>query len=207
MAEAAKMLEALGGRERWASLASLYIRATHVEKGIPKPYRSEIWRNLDGVQFKIVQQNADYHQTVFVNGREGWLIHNGEMRALTQEQLAGLLRWDKHLVYKTIRKIALGGRGIGLKLDGGRRLEVYENGERLATLELDGQRRPSKYYTPAPDGKADSLTVYTAWGVSDGYVHPTVSEPQGLEAVYRAEVWKPSSGPSAVEFTPPRPRP
>lgn len=200
--KAAEMLEALGGRGRWAALKSLYIRATHTEKSIPKPYRSEIWRNLDAAQMKIVQQNDDFYNERVVNNSKGWLTRGGEVRELTAEQLGDLLRWDAHLFYKTIRKIALGRPSLSLKLDRNGRLVVYEDGKMLAALELDGRKRPYKYYVPEAGGKGEGLTIYREWGESEGYVHPVVSEPQGQDAVYRADEWRPSRAPSTVEFTP-----
>ncbi|MGH9902631.1 MAG: hypothetical protein ACRD68_12560, partial [Pyrinomonadaceae bacterium] len=203
VARAAEMLAALGGRERWAALTSLYIRATHTEKSIPKPYRSEIWRNLDAAQIKIVQQNEDFHQTRIVNGPRGWSVdRGGAVRELTAEQLGALLHWDAHLFYKTVRKVALGRPGLDLKLDEKGRLLVYEDGRRLATLELDARNRPYQYSVPRADGQGDGLTIYSEWGESAGYVHPVVSEPQGLDAIYRAEEWRPSRESSTVEFTP-----
>lgn len=201
-ARAEEMLSALGGRERWASLVSLYIRATHTEKGVARPYRSEIWRNLDAAQFKIVQQNEDFNDTRLVDGARGWLVRKGETRELPAEHLAALLRWDAHLLYKTVRKIALGRPSLDLKLDDRGRLVVYEDGRLLAALELDARKRPHRYYVPGPEGRGERLTVYREWGESGGYVHPVVNEPQGEEAVYRTEEWRPGRAPSAARFRP-----
>lgn len=199
---AAKMLKALGGRERWARLESLYILAVHTEKAIPKPYKSEIWRNLSAAQFKVVQGNEDFRNERYVDCNKGWLIRRGETTPLPENQLADLLRWDKHLFYKTIRKIALASGNIALKIDEKNRLAVYEDGKFLAAMEFDADNRPFKYYVPNADGTGESLTIYSKWGRSDGYVHPIVSEPQPSDAVYRTDEWKPSSKPSSVKFSP-----
>ena len=199
---AEKMLKVLGGRARWARLESLYIRAIHTEKTIPKPYKSEIWRNFASAQFKIVHGNEDFHNERYVEGAKDWLMRRGETRQLPENQLADLLRWDTHLFYNTIRKIALAPAGLVLKIDDKNRLAVYESGKLLAAMELDAKNRPFKYYVPRADGIGESLTIYSEWGESEGYVHPTVSEPQPSDEIYRTEEWKPNRQPSPVKFTP-----
>lgn len=203
----AKMLEALGGRGRWARLKSLYIRATHTEKAIPKPYKSEIWRNfnaVNGTRLKIVQGNADFYNERYVDGAQGWLVRGigGEARELPASQLADLLRSDKYLIYRTIRKIALAPANLVLKIDERDRLAVYEDGQLIGAMELDAQNRPSKYYIPRADGTGENMTFFTQWGKTDGYVHPVVIEPQPSDAIYRIDEWKPSCKPSTAGFAP-----
>lgn len=198
-----RMLEALGGRENWASLKSLYIRAIHTEKGIDKPYQNEIWRNIDTRQIKIVQQNEDFHTVGYIDGDRGWIIRNqGEAKEMSEQQLAGLLHWDKHLIYGIFHRIAENRPGLCYRIDKRQRLVVYHDGGMLAAFEFNEKGLPYKFYTPSPDGKKENMSIFSQWGESEGFVHPVVSEPQGEATVFRAEEWKPGKTLLKIRFSP-----
>lgn len=200
---AERMLKAIGGRANWAALKSLYIRAIHTEAGLDKPYQNEIWRNLETRQIKIVQQNEDFHTVGYIDGDKGWIVRGrGEPAAMSEEQLAGLLHWDRHLVYGIFRKMAAGSPGLGYRIDERGRLVVEENGEMLAAFELNEKGLPHRFYTPSRDGKKENLSIFSEWGESEGFVHPVVSEPQGEQTVYRAQEWRPGREMLEMRFSP-----
>lgn len=199
-----EMLEAIGGRENWASLKSLYIRAIHTEEGIDKPYQNEIWRNIDTAQFKIVQRNPDFHTVGIVNGDKGWIIRNkGEAKEMSEQQLAGLLHHNKHLLYGIFHRIAKDAPGLSFEIDEKERLVVFDGGKMLAAFEFNEKNLPYKFYTPTRDGKKENLSLFTQWDESEGFIHPEVSEPQGEQKTFFYAIeWKPGKTLLNMKFAP-----
>ena len=53
------MFDAIGGKDRWCKLKSLYIRANHTEPKMPLPYTSEIWRAIDTFEGTVISVTHD----------------------------------------------------------------------------------------------------------------------------------------------------
>lgn len=206
VAQATAVLNALGGRERWASLASLYIRAVHTEPHLDAPYRSEIWRDVGVPRVRIEQQGtrrgAPFHSIRLLSGAGAWSIRDGVAEPMAAAAQQALLHWNAHLVYATLQTLARGGPDVGVQLDDAGRLVVLQDGALLGRMTLDEHDRPVVYATPALDGSGESRVRYTAWSTSAEYVHPIVSEPEGSGAIFRTEVWQPSPAPSMTSFVP-----
>jgi len=198
VARAAAMLEAMGGREGWANLESLYIAATHTEPQLDAPYQSEIWRNVGRPEVRILQQRGDLVSERVIIGEQGWSTRNGETEPMGAEMLAALLNWDRHVFYGTIKALALGGRDIRVSIDAEDRLRVYRSGALLGAMTLSDDNIPVVYHTPSADGGELYRTDYTEWAMSGGLYHPVVSEPAN-GAVYRSTEWRPSAQAIAIE--------
>lgn len=195
-----EVLEALGGRQRWAELESLYIEAIHTQEGLDAPYRSEIWRDIGVPRVRIEQQRAEGPWVRILRDREGWQWRSGETGPIPADELAPLLHWDRHVFYGTIARLAEGDPRLNPRLEGPDRLVLEEDGATFAVFELDAERLPRGYLVPLSGSDGLGRTHYSRWHTTDGYVHPVVSEVPGLGAVYRAVQWVPSREPSSWRY-------
>lgn len=199
------MLEALGGRDRWAAIASLYIQAVHTEPHLDRPYRSEIWRDVGTRRVRIVQQGTrdgePFHSVRLLVGDDAWSVRDGVAQPMSDVAREALFHWDAHLYYAALQTLARGGPGVEVRVGGDGGLVLYRGGVLVGRFILDDHHRPVEYVTPTADGEGESVVRYTEWAETEGYVYPVVSRPS-TGAVFRAEAWQPSERPSAASFSP-----
>lgn len=193
------MLTAMGGRERWAGLASLRIRAVHHEDRLDGPYDSEIWRNIGRPEVRIRQLRGELHSERLILPGAAYSIRNGECRAMSAAMESALRHWDAHVFYTTIARIARGEPELGLSLDAAGRLLVTLDDRLHARLSLSEEHLPVLYAVPQANGEGFGVTHYTRWKWSHGYRHPEISEVPGLGAVYHSQAWVPSATRLALE--------
>lgn len=198
-----QMMKALGGFKNWAEVKSLYVRAIHKEDRYEKPYQSEILRNLDARQFKMIQQDDEFHTVAYVDGDKAWIVRkDGKTTKMSDKSFEGLIHWDKHLVYRIFHIIGKRSPGLKFEVDEKDRLIVYENDEKLAAFGLNEKNLPEKFYIPKADGDGESLTIFSTWGEGNGLVYPTTSKPQENKAIFVALEWKPSKEKLKIQFSP-----
>ena len=202
VARADSMFTAIGGKDAWCRLKSLYIKARHTEPEMPLPYTSEIWRATDTFELVIEQQNEDFHVKAVFNEQEGlvrYLDKRDTFRILTPEQLADWAYGHKHNVYVLLHDLACSPETYRVVIDDLDRLAFYRDTIFEVSFGLDDQMRPYLFYQPNPDGSV-SGSIFTHWGTDNGLVHSAGGHPQDSNFIYRTEIWKPSELPLRESF-------
>ena len=191
----AEMFAAIGGKNRWAKLKTLYIKAIHEEPRFDTTYVSEIWRAIDHFKTRIEQQNKDFHN-IGVFSEEGcWLnyVHRDSTKKYSPERMEGWKREHAQNVYVVLNRLAK-NNNYTVSIDSLERLEYRLAGERICAVKLDSLYRPAEYYTPNPDG-TESVSDFRVWRNTNGYVHTAGGGPKDGSFSYETEIWAPSDRP------------
>ena len=195
VARADSMFEAIGGKEAWCRLKSLYIKAQHTEPQMPIPYTSEIWRGIDTFELVIEQQNDSFHVKAVFNqdgGKVRYLDRRDTFRILSPEQLADWEYGHNHNVYVLLHDLACDANSYSVEIDDHDRLSFYRDTVFEVSFGLDSDMRPYLFYQPNKDGTI-SGSVFTHWGTDEGLVHSAGGHPLDSNFVYRTEIWLPSN--------------
>lgn len=196
------MFLAIGGKEKWCRLKSLYIKAKHTEPQMPLPYDSEIWRAIDTFELVIEQQNDSFHVKAVINTEKGIVRYYDKrdtVRLFTDEQLADWSFGHKHNVYVVLHDLACHPERYMVELDEQKRLAFYKDSVFEVSFGLDELFRPHLFYQPNPDGSV-SGSVFTRWGTDEGLVHSAGGHPLDSNFIYTTEIWKPSDLSLKEEF-------
>lgn len=202
VARADSMFTAIGGKEAWCRLRSLYIKANHTEPQMPIPYTSEIWRAIDTFELIIEQQNDSFHVKAVLNQNEGrvrYLDSRDTFRILSPEQLADWEYGHKHNIYVLLHDLACDPASYSVEIDDRDRLSFYRDTVFEVSFGLDSEMRPYLFYQPNKDGTI-SGSVFTHWGTDNGLVHSAGGHPLDSNFVYRTEIWLPSNAPLKEAF-------
>ena len=186
-----RMYEALGGRERWASLRSLYIKARHTQPSMDIPYQSEIWRGIDEFKLRIEQQNERFHNVGLFSDQGGWIhrLKNDSLQVLTPERLQASRASHQGNIYVLLQRIARGESYVPRV--NGQRLEFHRDGQLVVAFILDEKDRPAIFISPGTDGQ-ERISHFDRWHESDGFVHPAGGGPVDGGFHFVTEVWRPS---------------
>ena len=194
IALADSMFQAIGGKEKWCRLKSLYIKAEHNEPQMPLPYTSEIWRAIDTFELVIEQQNDSFHVKAVINDKEGIVRYYDKrdtLRVFTPEQLADWAYGHKHNVYVLLHDLACNPQQYFVEIDEEQRLAFYKDTIFEVSFGLDELKRPHMFYQPHPDGSV-SGSIFTRWGTDDGLVHSAGGHPLDSTFIYTTDIWIPS---------------
>jgi len=202
IAQADSMFLAIGGKEAWCKLKSLYIKAHHIEPQMPLPYTSEIWRAIDTFELVIEQQNDSFHVKAVINedaGRVHYYDKRDTMRLFTDEQLADWAYGHKHNIYVLLHDLACSPDRYRVVTDEEDRLSFYRDSIFEVSFGLDSLYRPHKFYQPHPDGSVTG-SVFTRLETDEGLVHSAGGHPLDSNFVYTTQIWKPSDLPLREAF-------
>jgi len=191
---AEQMFKAIGGKEAWCNLKSLYIKAKHNEPQMTIPYQSEIWRDIEQFDLVIEQQNDSFHAKAVLNKLGGTIRYYDKrdtLRTLTENQLKEWEFEHEHNIYVLLHKLSCTPQKFEVKVDAEDRLAFYRDSIFYTSFELDDQLRPYKFYIPNMEGKI-SGSIFTHWGIDEGLVHSAGGHPMDSTFMYRTEIWKPS---------------
>lgn len=197
-----QMFDAIGGKEPWCELRSLYIKAEHTEPQMTIPYQSEIWRGIDRFELIIEQQNDSFHVKGVFNPQVGTIRYYDKRdtsRVLTQEQLEGWHFDHNHNVYVLLHDLGCNPENYTVEIDDEERLSFYQDSVLVTSFGLDDQMRPHLFYTPNSDGLVSGST-FTHWGTHEGLVHSAGGHPLDSNFMYRTEIWQPSTKPLKEAF-------
>lgn len=194
VAKAESMYKALGGKEKWAGIKSVYIRAYNKEPQLDDPYLSQIWRDLEDFKVRIEQKSEGAHRIGLFSDKGGWIqfVMHDTTRKLTTNELEGWRFQHRHDVYYQLHQLArYGCKDLRLGTEG--RVEFYDpNGALRIAFLLDGQNRPSRFYVTNQTGLAESATAFTEWTTSHGMSHPVKGGPVDGSYSFSMEKWEPS---------------
>ena len=191
------MFIAIGGKDAWCRLKSLYIKARHTEPEMKKPYTSEIWRAIDTFELVIEQQNENFHAKAVITGSEGIVRYYDKrdtFRILTSEQLADWAYGHNHNVYVLLHKLGCNPQDYLVEIDEMDRLTFYRDTVFEVSFGLDDKMRPALFYQPNRDGSV-SGSIFTRWGTDNGLVHSAGGHPLDSNFIYTTEIWDPAELP------------
>ncbi len=191
---AENMFQAIGGKQAWCRLKSLYIKASHSEPQMPLPYTSEIWRAIDTFELVIEQQNDSFHVKAVINAKAGKVHYYDKrdtMRLFTEKQLADWAYGHKHNIYVLLHDLACDPGSYRVVNDEEGRLSFYKDSIFEVSFGLDSLNRPYLFYQPHPDGSV-SGSVFNRWGTDKGLVHSAGGHPLDSNFIYTTEIWQPS---------------
>jgi hypothetical protein len=169
-AHADRMLQALGGRERWSRIKTLVNDSQQNRLDAPTVVRAVIRMDLRQPRFRIDTRAPGLHLIRVVDRERHWrLSRAGAIEDVPAETLVDDLRWYAGHVYRTIHRIARPDPTISLRMGPGNRLEVLERGTRIAWFKLDADGEP--YAFGAHEDEVG--TVCGPWSFErDGIKHP-----------------------------------
>ena len=196
------MFKAIGGKEKWCGLQSLYIKAEHTEPQMDIPYQSEIWRGIDQFELVIEQQNDSFHAKGVFNKYGGTVRYYDKrdtIRVLTEAQLKDEAFDHNHNIYVLLHKFGCNPENYSVAIDDNERLAFYKDSVFVSSFGLDDQSRPYLFYKPNPAGSI-SGSIFTHWGTDEGLVHSAGGHPLDSNFVYRTEIWKPGTLPIKEMF-------
>ena len=199
---AEKMFKAIGGKEKWCGLQSLYIKAEHTEPQMDIPYQSEIWRGIDQFELVIEQQNDSFHAKGVFNEYGGTVRYYDKrdtIRVLTEVQLRDEEFDHDHNIYVLLHKFGCNPENYLVAIDDNERLVFYKDSVFVSSFGLDDQSRPYLFYKPNPAGSI-SGSIFTHWGTDEGLVHSAGGHPLDSNFVYRTEIWNPGTLPMKEMF-------
>ncbi|MBT8325865.1 MAG: hypothetical protein HKP45_00925 [Winogradskyella sp.] len=188
------MLNAIGGKDAWCNLQSLYIRAQHNEPPMTIPYQSEIWRDMENFDLVIEQQNDSFHVKAVINKSGGIVRYYDKrdtIRTLTKDQLKDWEFGHEHNIYVLLHNLSCSPQNFSVKIDTNKRLAFYKDSTFYTSFELDDQLRPFKFYAPNPSGEV-SGSIFTRWGTDQGLIHSAGGHPMDSSFFYNTDIWKPS---------------
>lgn len=181
---AERLLEAIGGRQRWAALrGTVNDSEQHVDEA-PYVWRAVIHMDFTTPRFRIDSRSGELHVVRVVDGERDWRINReGAVLAMEPALRAADLRWYQAHVYRTLHRIAARDPALSLGLAADGRLEVFEHGARIAWYRLDGLGQPMAFGAH----EDERGTLSGPWSfVQDGIHHPLwVSSP---DASWRARL-------------------
>ncbi len=130
------MLEALGGREIWASARTLYLteRARHAVYG--DGIVATHWRNLEapGERMRWDGDHIDFEMAW--TSQQGWVRRGGDLRDLKPAELnTRRLAWPGDL-FVLLHRLATNDKTLTIALDGSSIIVTDPAGTRIARLQL-----------------------------------------------------------------------
>ncbi len=196
----ALMLEAMGGKQNWAALKSVYIRARHTEPQLDLPYINEIWHSMTDLRLKIKQTDtAERFQERVLLIDHGWANRKGAISDLSDEEISYWRSWSGRNVYKIIHRLAADDEDLVVKTGLENRLEVYDReGNFVLWFRLDEENRP-RWFGREPDNG----TTFSGWDTTDGIVRPVGGGPDDGSFQYKMLIWQPSREPIDIDLSRP----
>ena len=144
-----KMLEALGGRGAWAALRGTVNDSQQNRVEPPNVIRAVIHMDFNAPRFRRTRE--------------------GRIEDLPADRREEDLRWYQGHVYRTLHRLARRDPALSLSLAADGRLQVHEDGARIAWYRLDSRGEPYAY--GAHDDETGSL--FGPWEFEqDGIRHP-----------------------------------
>ena len=200
---AEQMYEAIGGKQGWCDLRSLYIKAKHTEPQMDLPYSSEIWRAIDTFELAIRQHNDSFHVEAHISADEGrvtYLDKRDTFRLFSEEQLAQWQHDHNHNIYVLLHDIGCAPESYRVSIDSAGHLAFYAGDIFRTSFALDEQMRPFEFYHPTAMGEIVG-SRFTHWGTDDGLVHSAGGHPLDSNFMYRTETWTSSARPLQESFS------
>lgn len=177
--EADRMLAAIGGRAAWAAVKNTVNDSQQNRSSGEFPVvRAVITIDFERPRVRIETRGPNLDVVRVIDGDKQWRrMRDGKIAPIPDDVLADDRKWYAGHVYRTIHRIAARDAAINLRLGKDGRLEVVENGARIAWFKLDPRGEP--YNFGAHENDIGSISG--PWDFEQGGIrHPLwVSSPDG----------------------------
>ena len=195
------LFAAIGGKEKWAALRSLYIHAIHEEPQLKYPYKSEIWRDIQEFKLRIEQQSEEFHRVGVFSDEGAWInyVDRDTARQLSAEALRGWESDNDQNVYVLLNRLSREGSfDVRKGIDG--RIEFRSDTTFLCAFQLDSLDRPHRFIT-RNSGGVEQVSHFAKWGTTEGLVHSAGGGPLDGSFTYDTREWVPSSAKFEEAYT------
>lgn len=177
--EAERMLNALGGRAAWAAVKNTVNDSQQNRSSGEFPVvRAVITIDFEKPRVRIETRGPNLDVVRVIDGDKQWRrMRDGKIAPIPDDVLADDRKWYAGHVYRTIHRIAARDAAISLRLGKDGRLEVVENGARIAWFKLDPRGEPYNFGAH----ENDTGSISGPWDFEHGGIrHPLwVSSPDG----------------------------
>lgn len=137
----ARLLEAMGGRERLARLAGVSLVGEALQEGLTTPTRVRILRDLEGGRLLLDSRNGELASTIVLRPDRGWMRTRERLVQLSGDQHALFLLREQRQLFAVLRALAV-DEDLRVDLDDAGRLLVGPPDELLCWIELDEDGAP-----------------------------------------------------------------
>jgi hypothetical protein len=172
-----RLLEAVGGVERWARLGGMSVAGEVTYTGSERPVPVRLWRDLLGRRLRLEHTQSGVRTTVVVTPQAGWSRAIQSVYDLPAEQWERTLFRERRQLARVLHDLASDPR-LESRQGPGDRLEVHAGQEMVCWIELDGLDRPARLGYTEPPGR-EALYVFSDWVDDQGYLWPSrVTQPR-----------------------------
>ncbi len=187
IAAAARLVEALGGAERWSDVRALHIAVTASTRLVDpngQPYddvsKHLQWRSLDDMLFREERRAVGRGLLVDVlDGAGGWSRDPVNVTGVAPRRLAMQQGGARRYLYRLVHRLAA-GEPLGLSVDESGALLVFDDLEPLARLVLEKSGRP-RSLSWAGLGYEQTF-VYDEWAEHEGIRYARAWHLDGIDA-------------------------
>lgn len=147
-ARAERLLAAMGGREAWAQVKFVHVEAIHDDVSLAEPFTNKIWNDFTAPRVRFEAKNAQIDRRRGITPDGGWRLRDGQLSALTPEQIEGDRRWWEANIYRTLHRLAINDPALTPRAVGDHRLEIFRaDGKRLNWFVLNQRGEPMMFGT------------------------------------------------------------
>jgi hypothetical protein len=190
VAMAQSMLDALGGKAKWARLKSVYVRTLNFTPEQANNYVMEEWIELDAPKM-ISRQSSQISSVIQVLDRnDGWVIKNNDVELMSSQSITNLLKWHNQYLMRVLQILAEGGENREVKMNGERRFDFYENNIFVGGFKLNKDDLIESYFTKISQDLLNSID-FKGWREYKGMKYPLEVHSSARMAVYKTDYWDP----------------
>ena len=138
-----RMLERMGGRERWAEAKSLYIRYRQLHSGRRVGEGGERgWRDVSKPGERLELWRTDYEGRTqnwghSFNAHSGWVRQPEGLRQYSTKEMADVTTFWKRDFYTMFHRMAAGDAALSYRFTAPNRIDVSEEGRDIGWWDID----------------------------------------------------------------------
>lgn len=179
-----RLLDAIGGRARWAGLHATLNDSLQQRLVEPVAVRARILMDFERPRFRIDTEGPGLRLVRVVDGDAHWRrSREGQVLPISEATLAEDRRWLAAHLYRTLARLARQDALLSVQLGAEGRLEVFEGGRRLLWLRCNARGEP----VAQGAHESESPTLLGPWRFEvEGIRHPVWTS--SADASFRAEL-------------------
>jgi len=186
---AEKLLDNLGGRERWAGMKSLYIHYEQEDLAFGS-YPSIQWQSLEEPKIVVDQYISNERLIRIMDLDSAWIERKGYLESMNEPNRSFLKYWVTLDYYWNLHRLAA-GENLEVIFTDKNQLVVRSGGNFVFGFEVDDDFRPIVFHRPFFNDQNISLEL-TSWKVQDGFYYPSNGQAVSNEFKFRVLEWIPS---------------
>ena len=138
-----RMLDRMGGRERWAAAKSYYIKYRQLHSGRRVGEGEErSWRDVSSPRERLELWRTDYEGRTINWGhtfdkRAGWVRQPEGLRQYSAKEHSDITGFWKQDVYTMFRRMAVGDQALTYRFTAPNRIDVSEGGKAIGWWDID----------------------------------------------------------------------